>query len=59
VKGLDDLLLAIKEKSGSNLPFKDNKNKISSEAKDLLRKLIEYDPKKRISWSNFFNHKFW
>lgn len=42
-------------KSGENLDFK-NKNHFCEDAKDLLKKLLEPDPEKRISWCDFFNH---
>ena len=30
---------------------------ISEESQDLLRRLIEFNPEKRLSWKEFFNHK--
>lgn len=35
---------------------KDNKNLISSDAKDLMVNLLSIDPSKRITWGNFFEH---
>ena len=46
----------IKRKSG-NLDFPKDKN-ISEEAKNLINKLLQMDPKKRIDWPDFFNHPF-
>lgn len=46
----------IKAKAGQNLVFEDHKNKISDQSKDLLRRLLEIDPDRRIDWENFFNH---
>lgn len=43
------------KKSGENLDFK-KKTHFCEGAKDLLKKLLEPDPEKRISWEAFFNH---
>jgi serine/threonine protein kinase len=50
-----DLKTKINTESGNKLKF--GKNPISNAAKDLLIRLIEPNPKKRISWDDFFNHK--
>ena len=42
-------------KSGKNLDFK-GKTHFCEHVKDLLRKLLEPEPKERISWKDFFNH---
>ena len=48
-KNLDDLKQLVKNKSGDNLEFPPEQQ-ISEECKQLLRKLIEQDPIKRIEW---------
>lgn len=50
-----DLQDKVKLYSGDKLKFPNNV-KISSQCKDLLIKLMQYDPKKRIEWKDFFNH---
>lgn len=50
-----DLQKKVKEYSGSNLRFPKDVT-ISKECKDLLIGLMQYDPKKRIEWKDFFNH---
>jgi len=52
----EDLQRAVVDQSGKKLIFP-NDIEVSNEAKDLLRKLIEPDPIKRISWDDFFSHK--
>lgn len=43
----------------NNQPVKiPNNVKISTECQDLILKLLVKDPKKRISWDDFFNHKW-
>lgn len=46
----------INEGSGENLKFYDNKNKVSDNSKDLLRRLLQKDPQRRLDWDSFFNH---
>ena len=53
----NELYSKIKNQSGVNLPFLDGRAKISESAKDLLKKMIEPDPNKRINWNDLFNHK--
>lgn len=53
---LPEILNNIREKSGANLPLPDQKNKVSDLSKDLLRKLLEMEPERRIDWEGFFNH---
>lgn len=50
---LGELAQNIKGKGGANLslPFL-----LSPPSENLLRKLLEENPDKRISWNNFFNH---
>ena len=48
-----DLIRDIKRKVG-NLSFPRD---ISDESKDLINRLLEPNPKKRINWNEFFNHK--
>lgn len=50
-----DLKTKINTESGNKLKF--GKNPISNAAKDLLMRLIEPNPKRRITWDEFFNHK--
>ena len=47
-----DLIRDIKRKVG-NLNFP---RKISEESKNLINRLLEPNPKKRINWNEFFNH---
>lgn len=54
-KNYKDLQKKVKEYSGSNLKFSKDVH-ISKECKDLLIGLLQYDPKKRIEWKDFFNH---
>lgn len=46
----------IKDGSGENLKFYDNKNNVSDHSKDLLRRLLQQDPERRLDWDSFFNH---
>ena len=50
-----DLQKKVKDYSGRNLRFSKDVQ-LSKECKDLLIGLLQYDPKKRIEWKNFFNH---
>lgn len=45
----------VKTQSGSNLQFGIN-NHISDLAKDILRRLLEPNPERRITWREFFTH---
>ena len=51
-KNIFDLMRQI-EKNKISLPDDIN---ISDDCKDLLFKLLEKEPEKRISWEDFFNH---
>ena len=51
-----EIMNNIRKQSGNNLLFDDRKNKVSDLSKDLLRRLLEQDPDKRIDWDSFFNH---
>ena len=42
--------------SGQNLNFK-KQNHFCEKVKNLLKRLLEPNPKKRISWEEFFNHE--
>lgn len=53
---LPEILNNIREKSGKNLPLPDEKNRVSDLSKDLLRRLLEMEPDRRIDWESFFNH---
>ena len=58
IKSVEDLRGKVVQFSGPNLQFPTNTRfKITPECKDLLIKLIEIDPKKRIDWDAFYNHK--
>lgn len=54
-KSLDELKQVIKYKSGKQLYFNPGL-KIPSAVKDLIVNMLEYDPNKRISWVELFNH---
>lgn len=51
-----EIISHIRKYSGSNLPFHDDKNPVSDLSKDLIRRLLEMDPDKRIDWEGFFKH---
>ena len=52
-----DLLLKILKSKGVVIP-EQYKNKISNELFDLIKKLLEKDKNKRISYEEYFQHKF-
>lgn len=54
-KNLNELKTLVKTKSGKNLVFPSNPP-TTEECKEILRRLIEPDPKKRIEWTEFFQH---
>ena len=37
---------------------KEEWDNVSNEAKNLVKKMIEQDPEKRISWEEYFKHTF-
>lgn len=49
----EEIIESIKE---NNLDFNANSIKISNECKDLLQRMLVVDPKKRINWTEMFNH---
>ncbi len=51
---MNELYQEIKKYYGENLPFP-NKPKVSFQTKQLLIKLLQIDPDKRINWKEFFN----
>lgn len=53
---LQELFHKIRKKHGDNLKF-DKNIPVSDLMKSLIRSLLQMDPKKRISWEEFFNHK--
>ena len=53
---IQEIMSKIRTRSGPNLKFDENINKISELSKDLLRKLLEMDPDRRIEWEGFFKH---
>lgn len=52
---LEELLEKVKNKQQIDIP---HNAKISSECEDLLTRLLQHDPDKRISFQDFFNHDF-
>ncbi len=48
----------IDRESGDKLKFPDDQGKVSEASKDFLRKLLEKNPNKRLTWEEFFNHEF-
>ena len=54
--GTRQLERLIRQCSGPNLKFPLHINKISEKCQSLLREMLNEDPKKRIQWSEFFNH---
>lgn len=50
------LMKKINEGSGDNLRFHDNKNQVSENSKDLLRRILQKDPDRRLDWDSFFHH---
>lgn len=50
---MQELIKDIKSKI-DNLEFP---KEISDESKDLIRRLLKTNPKERIDWHDFFNHK--
>lgn len=52
---MKELKSLVKTKSGKHLEFPKNPP-TTEECKELLRRLIEPDPKKRIEWTDFFKH---
>jgi serine/threonine protein kinase len=57
VKDIEELQHKVQVQSGKNLPIHNEKCKISAECHDLLIRLLEPNPKQRIEWNDFFNHK--
>lgn len=55
-QNLSELKKKVKNESGQNLVFPDDPP-TSELCKDLLKRLIEQDPQKRIEWTDFFQHK--
>jgi hypothetical protein len=55
-KNYDDLKRKVKNLSGYKLRFPKDVT-VSEECRNLLISLLQYDPKKRIEWKEFFNHK--
>lgn len=52
---IQTLTTLVKTTSGKNLKFPAT-NPISNLAKDILRRLLEPNPKDRITWREFFTH---
>lgn len=53
---IPEIMQKIKKFNSIKLPFDDNKNRVSDLSKDLLRRLLEMEPERRIDWDDFFNH---
>lgn len=51
-----ELRQGIRKKCGKDLPMNLKVNNISSECQDLLRRIITEDPKKRLTWAEFYAH---
>lgn len=49
-------LISVIKKKVQNFTFPDEPE-VSDDSKDLIRALLQPDPKKRISFSDFFKHK--
>lgn len=56
VRNYDELKEKVQTQSGANLRFSPDVP-ISAEAKSLLKALLQPNPKNRIEWTEFFNHK--
>lgn len=54
-KSLDELLVKIKSQQPIQIP---RSHKISANCEDLLMRLLQHDPKKRITFQEFFDHEF-
>ena len=54
-KSRAQLLSSIKRYSGSRLRFL---RRVSKECRELLIGMLQKDPKRRLSWKQFFNHAF-
>lgn len=52
---LEELLEKVKNQQKIDIP---GNSKISHECEDLLHRLLQHDPNKRISFQEFFNHDF-
>jgi serine/threonine protein kinase len=50
------ILEKLELESGENLKFP-NKPKISDSSKNLLMKMLQFDPKERINWQDLFEHE--
>merc|ERR1711976_1074353 len=53
----DEIVRRARYYSGDRLEIPDRINRISPDAKDLLRRMLTYDPRRRISWEEFFRHR--
>lgn len=54
-KSVEELLTKIKQKEKICIP---KNTKISPECRDLLVRLLQHEPSKRIAFQEFFNHPF-
>lgn len=52
----DDIARKAKYYSGDNLKIDSRVNPITKQCEALLKGMLTYDPKKRISWEAFFHH---
>lgn len=54
-KSVDELIQKVKNLQKIEMP---QNSKISPECEDLMTRLLQHDPEKRISFEDFFNHDF-
>ena len=54
-KSVDELLQKIKHQAKIVIPIN---SKISPECENLLNRLLQHEPTKRIKFDDFFNHEF-
>ena len=54
---INELIGAIKKSSGQNLKIPRSINNISQEAEEILKSLLQMDPKQRQDWNEFFSHR--
>lgn len=50
-----ELKKMVKLNSGDNTSFPSNV-KVSKKSKNLIKKLLQLNPEKRLNWDDFFNH---
>lgn len=55
-RDMKDLYNNIKKQSGDNMQFPQAINDISEDCQNLIKKILQVDLKKRMTWEEFFNH---